>query len=417
MILVILPIYGVMLRHMAFFEELAKTKETDANWRSTSAGLVVLRLIDQWVTAGPHDDASWSITAVREAVAEIEETTPVRRILASVVDIVAESKQGDVSAVIPRLMAYAKSLEFDARWTLAVDVYATILPFADPVVDADVVITAYAQTATCLRNLGDFDAALGASHQAQGVAKAVDDLAGLFRGQIVEANINMSRGNFPRAAQLLDDAIAATERTPMPDIRWRALHVRAGAAGMMGDFTLAVQLLHAALPLAPSQRDRDRILGDLATGFMELRLFEDARGLFLVLNATTQDKFVRWASAMNMIEIAGLQRAETVFDRYRRELANTEFPPYLHAKYLITVGNGYRNLGKPDLGIPLLTEAAAYARERGLNHLLFEAEEFLATARADARVPESEPDRSVPGDIADVVNAVRAMVSAAGAAD
>ena len=33
-----------MLRHRAFFDELAKTKETDATWRSTSAGLAVLRL-------------------------------------------------------------------------------------------------------------------------------------------------------------------------------------------------------------------------------------------------------------------------------------------------------------------------------------------------------------------------------------
>ena len=126
-----------MLRHLAFFEELAKTKETDTNWRSTSAGLVVLRLVDQWMAARPGDSASWSITAVRDAVAEIEETTPIRRILASVVEAIAEP-ESSISAVIPRLMAYAKALEYDARWALAADVYRTVLRHADSVADADV---------------------------------------------------------------------------------------------------------------------------------------------------------------------------------------------------------------------------------------------------------------------------------------
>jgi tetratricopeptide (TPR) repeat protein len=406
-----------MLRHLAFFEELSKTKETDPNWRALSAGLVVLRLVDHWLAAGADSDTAWNIAAVRESVAEIEDTTPVRRILASIVDAIAESKPTDASAVLPRLLAYAKSLEYDAQWTLAVDVYATILPFADPVTDADVVIRAHVQTATCLRNLGDFEGGLAATHRAQAVAKSVDDLPGFFRGRIVEANINMARGNFPRAAELLDEVIEASATTPMPEIRGRALHVRAGAAGMTGDYTLAVQHLYAALPLMPSERDHDRVLGDLGTAFLELGLFDIARDVYLVLTATTQDKFVRWASTMNMLEIASIQRAEPVFDRYRRELANTEFPPYLHAKYLIIVGNGYRRLGKPDLAIPPLTEALEYSREHQLNQLVFEAEELLASASADARVPETREAASVPGDIADVVDAIRAMVSASGAGD
>ncbi|MGH7617657.1 MAG: hypothetical protein ACREPM_10545, partial [Gemmatimonadaceae bacterium] len=64
-------------RHLAFFEALAKIDESDPNWHSVSAGLVVMRLIDQWVTTGTdavHSD-SWGINAVREAVAELPETT------------------------------------------------------------------------------------------------------------------------------------------------------------------------------------------------------------------------------------------------------------------------------------------------------------------------------------------------------
>ena len=40
------------LRHLAFFEELGEVDESDPNWRSVSAGLVVMRLVDEWITVG-----------------------------------------------------------------------------------------------------------------------------------------------------------------------------------------------------------------------------------------------------------------------------------------------------------------------------------------------------------------------------
>jgi tetratricopeptide (TPR) repeat protein len=406
-----------MLRHLAFFEELAKADDTDANWRSLSAGLVVLRLVDQWMSASPGDDASWSIGAVRDAVEAIEETTPVRRILLSVVEAIADARPGDIGPVIPRLMAYAKALEYDVRWRLAVDVYASILQYADPVADADVVVTAYVQTATCLRSLGDIDGSLVPSLQAQAVAKAVGDTGGFLSGRISEASAARSRGNYPLAARILDEVIAATEGELYPDVRWRALHARASTAGMSGDFALAIQTLYTALPLAPSERDRERILGDLATGFMELGFLDIARDAYVVVNATTQDRFIRWTSALNLMEIAGLQRSELVFDRYRRELANVEFPPYLQAKYLIIVGSGYRHLGRAELAIPLLAQAIEYSRANGLNHEGFEAEQCLAAARKDLRAPENPQVTSLPSDLAGVADAIRSMVSAAGAGD
>ena len=60
-----------MLRHLAFFEELGKMDETDASWRSVSAGLVVLRLVDNWIADGATKSRvdSWGVSAVREAIA------------------------------------------------------------------------------------------------------------------------------------------------------------------------------------------------------------------------------------------------------------------------------------------------------------------------------------------------------------
>ena len=405
-----------MLRHLAFFEELAKTNETDANWRSLSAGLVVLRLVDQWMSANLGGDVSWAIGAVRDAIEEVEETTPVRRILASVVDAIADAQPGNISAVIPRLMAYAKSLEYDARWALAVDVYSTILPHADPVADADVVITAYVQSSTCFRYLGKWDECLDASRRAQEVAKAIDDVSGQLRGRLSEARLSVSRGNFPLAASIFEEIIEASDQHGLLEVKSRALHERAGVAGVTGEFEQAIQYAYAALPIAASEWDRDRILIDISTGFSELGLIDVARDGYLVLLATAQDQHVRWVAAMNMMEIAGRQRSEPVFDRYRRELANAPLSAFLHGKFLVTLGNGYRQFGKRDLAISNLEQAVEYGRAKGLNHLMFEAEEALAAARVEARAPIPDVVDLVPNRLADVAEAIRAMKETIGAA-
>ena len=51
-----------------------------------------------------------SVRAVRSAIEELDDTTPVRAILASVVNAVEQSKTVELHALAPRLMAYAKPI-------------------------------------------------------------------------------------------------------------------------------------------------------------------------------------------------------------------------------------------------------------------------------------------------------------------
>ena len=122
-----------MLRHVAFFEELGKLDECNPDWRSVSAGLVVMRLVDRWVEDGIVATDGWGASAVRESVASIPATTPLQRILASIVERISGATRVDMRALTPRLMAYGQALEYDAKWHLAIDVYETIINHADPV--------------------------------------------------------------------------------------------------------------------------------------------------------------------------------------------------------------------------------------------------------------------------------------------
>src|SRR5437763_5660716 len=165
------------LRHLAYFEELAKLDESDPGWRTVSAGLVTMRLVDNWLAGnyrGPSQ--SWAVNAVRDAINDVPETTPLRRILSAIVDTMTSSTGVEVHTLCPRLIAYGQALEYDAKWSIAADVYQTVVENAGAAADADLVVTALIRLAVCFKNLGDLDSAAGCYNQASAVALAAGDI-------------------------------------------------------------------------------------------------------------------------------------------------------------------------------------------------------------------------------------------------
>ena len=256
-----------MLRHVAFFEELGKLDESNSEWRSVAAGLVVMRLVDRWIQDGVVATDGWGGHAVRESVAEIPATTPLQRILASIVDRIIDATRVDMRALSPRLMAYGQALEYDAKWHLASDVYETIIDHADPNEDADLLATAYIQLGSSLRNIGALGAASMAYEKAHDVAVAAGDMIGVLRARIGEAKVAIARGNMPNAEHILDDTIDRAAGEVFADVRSRALHDRATVAGLRGQYDHAIQFAYSALNLSTSQRERDRILRISRRGF------------------------------------------------------------------------------------------------------------------------------------------------------
>ena len=72
--------------------------------------------------------------------------------------------------------------------------------------------------------------------------------------------------------------------------------------------------------MSNNQRDRDRTLANIATGFRYLGLMDVARDAYLVLASTAQEQYIRWMSELNLMELAALQGMELDFDKYRRDL-------------------------------------------------------------------------------------------------
>jgi tetratricopeptide (TPR) repeat protein len=224
----------------------------------------------------------------------------------------------------------------------------------------------------------------------------------------------MARGNMPKAESILEETLEKAQSAGFDDIRSRALTHRAFIAGAGKRYEQVIRFSYDALELSKTQRDRDRILTNIATAFRFLGLMDVARDAYLVLAATAQEQYIRWMSELNLMELAGQQRMELDFDKYRRDLDAADFTPQLRVTYLLHVGRGYTALGRSENGIPYLERAVQMASECNLNQLLFEAEEALVDARRrEARVPVRSAD---PADtsIYYVIDAIHSMKETAG---
>jgi len=404
------------LSHLAFFERLGTLEEGTPPFRAVSAGLVTLRLVDAWVMEGPQvaDAEAWGTRAVRDAIAAMDEGSSARALLTSVVDAMdVQPGPARVMLVTPRLMAYARALQFDGEWMLAADVYRTVLAHAHPLNDADSVITANLQLAACARTLARWDEAWAAYGNAGEVAALTGDVMNMLKARLGEGNVLIDRGNLPEAERIIDETIADAEQLGMRDVRSQALHDRAHAAHSRGDYDASAAMLYLALQDARAGTARDRVLADLAASFFEIGLRSAARDANLMLAATAQEQYTRWQATINLMELAATDRYEPVFEQYRRELAAAALPPVLSAWYFFYMGQGYRMFDRVEQARASLERAMEIAEAHQLNQIAFHAEQALGDLNDGVRLAVPPPT-AASRIVEDAAEGVRRMRELAG---
>ena len=409
---------GQMLRHLAFFEVLAGLDESHAKWKSTSAGLVVLRLFDDWMDHGPFPagDNAWGIHAVRAQVDSVEVGNPTRLILAGIVDAIASGAER--SALTPRLLAYARALHYAAEWGLSADVYHTVIAHAHPIEESDSVIDANMQYGYCARMLGKWDEAALAYTQAGEIAVAVGDIVKVLRARVADAKLAIDRGNLPKAEEILEETIArATDREgKLIEMRALALHERAAVAHLRGDYETAVRFAYEALDGMTNPAARDRVLSDIAAAFIELGVLGAARDALVVLAATAQEQYIRWAATVNLLEVAARERCEPVFEQYRRELSDVSLPVSLEASYYLTVGKGYSGFGRVEAARSALTKAIDLSTKHRFHQINHEAEAELQQLERSIRTVRKPSEYKPTTRVDEIVAAIHGMREEAGLA-
>jgi tetratricopeptide (TPR) repeat protein len=405
------------LMHLPFFEALARAEEGTSDWRLTSAGLVTLRLFDAWLVEGPSVIAAdaWGVRAVREAIDAVDPGSSSKAILASIVGAMEESALVRVPLVAPRLLAYARALQFEGHWDLAADVYRTVIAHAHPIEEADIVIAANMQLGVCLRTVAEWDQATEAFARAGCAATMSGDIVGVLRARIGEAKVAIERGNLPYAQSLLEDTTREADVNRLREVRSMALHDRADIAVRRGQYDLAVTIGYEALEGYTDPASRDRVLGDIAAAFFELGLRAAARDAYLILAATAQEQHTRWVATINLMECAAADGREPIFEQYRRELADASLPTILACHYQFYVGEGYRALGNVPAARAALTRAMELAERHGINQMLFRTEQSLGSLDQAGVVIIAETPTPTP-EVERVATAVRTMRELAGVA-
>ena len=398
------------MRHRAFFTELASLGDTDPSWRAVTAGLVVLRLVEAWVEEGAGVVAadSWGVRSVRTAIEDMPEGMPARTLLAGVVDALISSRS-DLQAVAPRLMAYARSLDLEAHWALAADVYETILNHVHPVEDADVAVNALLRRGFCLRQTGDLTGASAVYATAAEVATRCGDIIGALHARIGEAKVLAAKGNLPAADALLEDTVARASEHELAEVRSIATHDRSYIAHMRGQYDAAVRFAYDAMRESTSERERDRILGDLAGSFYMLGLKSAARDAFSILAATAQEQYQRWVATINLMELAAEEGVSLQFERFRQQLTGAKLPPLLRTQFELHVGRGYQTFGEYSAARTWLERAARSASAHSLNQFLFEAENALANNEPRATPRPIAATFEIPDDVNEIAEDLKEM--------
>lgn len=367
------------LSHLPYFEQLAELATDSAEWRGTSAALVVLRLFDSWMTDGASVVASEAqgLRLVREQIAAMDARDTTRGLLSSIVETMVYAEKPRIVTVAPRLLAYGRTLQQEAKWALAADVYRTVLAYTTPIESSDTVIAANMQLGRCLRVMADWEEALACFASASQIATINDDMMNILRARIQEANIAIDRGNLPYAETVLDDTIAQANEPGFSEIRATAIHDRALVAHRRGKFDDAVILQFEALKGVRNQMARDRVLNDLGASFSMLGVYSAARDAYLMVAATAQEQYMRWTAKINLLDLAADERREPVFEQYRRELEDVSLPPTLATYYFYFVARGHFEFGRPLLARAAIERAIELATVNKLGQWIVKTEEFL----------------------------------------
>ena len=408
-----------MIRHQVYFDTLGSIKEDSASWRSTFAGLSVLRLVDTYADSGsPTSPGGWAqLHSVQAAMEALGEGNPVRGVLTSVFEAV--SKRGAVDDVVcAALLAYGRALDYEASWGLATDVFSTVARLTRPEKNARLAVEAHTAVGGAARRNGEWEISARAYSQAAYIADTLGDKPGVLSVQVGIANTYLAKGNLPQAETILDDVIVQARDERLPQVQALALHSRAVIAQKRGEFSEGLKLAHEALQLTVNPTARDVVLEDIAAIFTDLGLRDSARDAHLVLAATAQSRLVRWTATVNLLELAGMDGKEDAFDSYANQLASAETGAWVRAHFLLFLGEGLHRLGRVAQAEQTLEEAVAFSDANQFHEIAFKAQSALSAVRATPRSskPFVATPTWVPDDVASVARAVTELRKTAEAA-
>ena len=388
------------LRHVAYFQALGDLEAGTPEWEATSAGLVVLRLVDRWVWRHVRERAPTfrEFVTVRRAVARVA-SGALRAALEDLASAVAVFSGARAAPVNDCLLAYAQVLQDGAQWSLAADVYDTVLMNARSASDTRALPACAVRAGFCLRMMGRLEEADRVYRFGLDVASEIGDRTSDLLARVGMAAVAAQRGALAEAESVLDQVIIGADGPELQTVRASALHDRGGVAIVRQEYERAVLLLYEAFALYGDMANRDRALNDLATALGSLGLRSAARDAYFVIHSTSHQRDLRWWAGLNLMRLAVLERNEGEFELYRRRLGAESLTGTHAAHYALFVGEGHARFGRHVRARRAFLRAAELALQFG-----------LPSVAAGAVAARGSPEVAATPAVERVVTAIRALV-------
>ena len=387
-----------MIRHHAFFQALGSLDEGDVAWQPTLAGLAVLRLLD-FIAEGPRLDArdDWTVhRAARDAVSAVVEGNPARAILARILDLL-ERVSGISEDMGRELLAFGRSLDLEARWDLATDVFQTIVRQFSSREYPHLVIESCTALGAVARHAPDWNTSSRAFAQAQHLADAIGDEAASLVVEVGIANSNRIRGNLPAAEVELEKIVTAARARGFGQVEALALHSQATLAHYKGNYQQAVHLAYRSLEMTMHGTARDRILADIAAAYAGLGMRETARDGYLIVAVTSPHQWVRWQATLNLMELAVDSGDESQFDSYVSQMKATPLDARLRSYFLFYLALGSRRFGREGSD-DQFRAAELFASQHELHQIAFEIEAALEKTPLETERAEANAEPTFEND-------------------
>jgi hypothetical protein len=396
-----------MITHTPYFEVLASVEdETNPEWKPTLAGLVVLRLVDDWLDMGAQvvtTDVT-GLRAVRGAIADISEGNPIRSILGGLIDALEQAEVAMMSLVSSHFFAYGQALSYAGQWQLAQHVFTNIRDRAEAAKDQEIMIQATLRLAFLLRRSGDLRAADEAYSFVMQTAETTGDVESYLRGKFGRVGVVVDQGDLPTADLMLDKLTHEVQAHGLTELHGRVLHERAYLSQLQGNMSASVRFGYQALEYISDSVARDRVLAQIALSFAGLGHLQASRDANLILASTAQQQEIRWNALINLMYVAILEEHELAFEQYRCSLEQASLPPRLEAIYRLDVARGFFKFGHPALAQEELSKARQLAENHGSNQLIFEID--TVEVEQAASIKQTKEPHSWPAEIVSIASAI-----------
>jgi tetratricopeptide (TPR) repeat protein len=199
-----------------------------------------------------------------------------------------------------------------------------------------------------LHEQGDAAAALTAYDNGVAEAKRQRNERGALSVLIAKATMMRVRGDLAAAGAVLNRIVRRAAEVDERDVLARAAHERGIVAYEQGRYDHALVDFGDAFEAYADARRRIRLLSDVGRSFRALGMLTDARdALIVVFQLDRGDPTVHWAAGITLMTLAVDLNNVVAFDQYRISLAGAPMPARLLAGYLLAVGDGYQQFGRP----------------------------------------------------------------------